>query len=142
MNQQEILDYNKRCAEFLKAFKRDKREKVNPLYIFPDFRFYKAEMQPDYMGGSYLEHDENCNISYSNEMKFHSDWNWIHEVIEAIEKLEFGEQKYKFQVDIQNNHCVIEQSNCFNSIRIYKETKKEATTEAINKFLIWYEQNK
>ena len=50
MTQEEILDYNKRCAEFLGE----------------EMTTYFVETQMDLIG--------------SSELHFHSDWNWIMEV--------------------------------------------------------------
>lgn len=149
MTQQEVLNFNKRCTKFLGGFKKDKREKVNPLYIFPTFRFYRAEMQPDYMGGSYLEHDENCNYSYLYEMKFHSDWNWIHEIIDAIENIKIKGQ-HIYSIQPRGATCKIKCSTQYSlafdvempCIYEIAKSKKEAAVQAIDKFLIWYEQNR
>ena len=137
MKEEEILEYNKRCAEFLRASKTDKRCSINPEYIFPTFTFYKAEMEPDYRGGSYLEHNEHCNIVALCEMKFHSDWNWIMEVRDKIIVLGFN-------VLIGNNNCVIEQPYGKSSLQlpcIVDRTTKQAVVKAIDKFLTWYEKN-
>lgn len=50
MTQQEILDYNKRCAEFLNLHRND------------EVAIYKMSEYP------------------YDFLKFHSDWNWIMEV--------------------------------------------------------------
>ena len=57
MNQQEILEYNKRCAEFLGD-----------------------------EGMQEICSDNGHHYPSIDEMKFDSDWNWIMEVVEAIEK--------------------------------------------------------
>lgn len=92
MTQEEILQYKKRCAEFL---------------------------------GLEILKDEYC-YDYPD---FHSDWNWIMEVVEVIEK--------KAWVNIKG--CAVDISTIVN---LNAPTKKEAVVEAINQFLIWYEQNK
>lgn len=109
MNKQEILNYNKRCAEFLGA-------KVTDLGGAQKAIYYPI------LGGSH----------YAHKLKFHSDWNWIMEVVEAIEKI-----KEVRDVCITTTGCVIfHKEKPFSSHGVYK---KEAAIQAINQFLIWYE---
>ena len=107
MTQEEILDYNKRCAEFL-----DKK------------------YQNNHITGNYT-HFSNQNPSGEvwEECKFHSDWNWIMEVVEAI----------KIRIANPTRLTVA----CFNGDinKALMSAKKEAVVEAINQFLIWYNEN-
>ena len=119
MSQEEILEYNKKCAAFL-GWDYNK---------FMD-RWNEEDFQHEY---------SNTN---SIDLKFHSDWNWIMEVVEAIEKID---DNFYF-VKINTGGCFI---HPLNDTRDYKgicyqagKTKKEAVVQAINQFLIWYEQNK
>lgn len=117
MTKEEILEYNKRCAEFLGY--------VNTTPTDKDFNIYQNK------DGKMLE---------PMSMKFHSDWNWIHEVIDVIEIL----KNKKFKVRIFYNVCEIEK-NYKPFINFYfnrKRTKKEAVIQAINQFLIWYKNEK
>ena len=120
MTQQELLEYNKRCAEFLGYTLRE-----NDCYNGDDKLVAKL---------SFLQ---------TADLKFHSDWNWIMEVVEAIEKLT-KKDGYGYEILITNSLCVIEETNkIFDSNqRFYAKTRKEAVVGAINQFLIWYEQNK
>ena len=107
MTQEEILEYNKRCAELLGA------EHYIPKawYYFPQYR----------------EHYYFKNRYYPNRftikmMKFHSDWNWIMEVVDNI----------------------LEKCSNLDNMEIYYKIldafpKKEAVVEAINQFLTHYE---
>ena len=102
MTPEEIIEYNKRCAEFL-GLNRD-----NEVVVF-NMRGY----------------------SYYN-LKFHSDWNWIHEVIENIKNTtnpkEHSDTTFStLRREIQTN---LGRSN------------KEAAVQAILNFLIWYDKNK
>ena len=63
MTEKEILDYNKRCAEFL------------------GWEYYKGFMMNP-LGGNPL-------TLKLDELKFYSDWNWIMEVIQEIRRLVF-----------------------------------------------------
>jgi hypothetical protein len=76
------------------------------------------------------------------DMKFHSDWNWIMEVVDAIDKLEFFSfdiQKQPFynlnvaQVNVAPLHPY-GMSVPFTSA-VHRESKKEAVVEAIWEFL-------
>lgn len=106
MTTTEILDYNKKCAEFL------------GYIYYPDWDLFR------------LGHDVNNSPvkQYKpNNLKFHSDWNWIMEVVEAIEKSHAWVKIRGQAVDISTiaNTCA--------------STKKEAVVQAIYRFLIWHE---
>ena len=126
MTPDEILDYNKRCAEFLG---------VDVNYSTEVYKDSKSTLR------QYIH-----NMPKSESLKFHSDWNWIMEVVKAIEKLNFA-------VEINSDTCVIqsndgeysESSNCMVNCS-YEEysthsSKKEAVVQAINQLLIWYNEN-
>lgn len=117
MNQEEINKYNHRCAEFL-GFKYKNQAKFWAIYPL-DNNSYLRQL-------GYVRMDE---------LKFHSDWNWIMEIVKAIEKLGYfvminkwtsvytGKEKEGERVQI----TTIEGKN-----------KKLNTVQAINQFLIWY----
>ena len=105
MTQEEILQYNKRCAEFL-GFKYHEGSEYWTTMLW---------------GGAGFT---------LRKMKFDSDWNWIMAVVEAIE----NRTAY---VNIKG--CAVDISTIANTSA---PSKKESVVEAINQFLIWYEQNK
>ena len=112
MTQEEINNYNRRCAEFLGYMNTTPTDK--------DFNIYQNK------DGKMLE---------SMSMKFHSDWNWIMEVVEAIEKK-------GYEIDIFSNCVEICDTPDENYItEAVGKTKKEAVVQAINQFLIWYNKN-
>lgn len=141
MTEIEILEYNKKCAAFL-GWDYNK---------FMD-RWNEEDFQHEYF---------NTN---SIDLKFHSDWNLIMEVVEAIEKLELGNikipvtfssmfQGVRHQIEEYYDASVvfrIEYTDCrvdiVGTMRLRNDfividnlpTKKEAVVTAINKFLIWY----
>lgn len=125
MNEKEILEYNKRCAEFLDIVTEE------PHWV----EFNK--FMPNSIAMSYGRRH------HIEQLQFHSDWNWIMEMVEAIEKLT-KQDGYRYEILIINSLCVIEETNkIFDSNqRVYAKTTKEAVIGAINQFLIWYEQNK
>lgn len=124
MEIQEILDYNKRCAEFL-GWKND------AILLSKQI-------------------EKNTGICH---LLYHSDWNWIMEVKNAIVKLNLSISpsihRLYFNVFACNkNH----KEEFIYKVRIHSDFKelefksqsnneKEAVTQAINQFLIWYEQN-
>lgn len=123
MTPKEIIDYNRRSAEFLEL------ELSGPG--FPSGYFYKE------------------NYYHFDDLKFHSDWNWIMKVVEAIEKIHDEFHGY-FGVHIISNSCTIQGTNLRTNPENYHpayynevvdETKDKAVTKAINQFLIWYENN-
>jgi hypothetical protein len=108
MTQEEIDNYNCLCAKFLGWVYN---EQTN---------FWNEDMRHDF---SFLE---------DYDLKFHSDWNWIMEVVEAI----------------KNTTNPREHSDTtFSTLRFEIQThlgraNKEAVIETINQFLIWYNENK
>jgi hypothetical protein len=122
MTTEEILRYNKRCADLLGL---------------------KISIKPE-DGYDYGTWYKPCDIEdevIPSPVLYHSDWNWIMEVVEAIEKLK-DEQFYTWRVDIYLESCQIMNSHNFEGNLIHNQTsKKEATVQAINQFLIWYEKS-
>ena len=137
MTSQEILEYNKRCAEFLGLQK--------------ETRFFNLKT------GSYVKKDtDECdsepialyvkNKKAVPDLKFHSDWNWIMEVVEKIQTLD----RLGGIVMIQQGRCKIT-SRMAGDHSVYADVsnyylqgmkgQKEAVVEAINQFLIWYNKN-
>lgn len=82
-----------------------------------------------------------CNYKSDNgkSLKYHSDWNWLMEVVEKIEGLEYN-------VEFSKNHCIIiAEIEKVDSKRItkYSEIKIKAVYNACVEFIKWYnEQNK
>lgn len=150
MTQEEILEYNKRCAEFLKG--------MTYIKTFPNSKFYKVDTSSFEKP---MSKDLNSKInsftvgeiflSYTidlEKLQFHSNWNWIMEIVEAIEKLPFvnvyfsktslGE--YTIEINHETHSYNYQQNN--KTIFIRGINKKETVIEAINQFLIWYAKNK
>lgn len=109
---QKILEFNRLCAEFLGYIKLTEKSG-----LLEYDKVYK-DLEDKYVS--------------ENSLKFHFDWNCIHEVVNAIKNT----QNPKEHSD-----------TTFSTLRIEIQThlgrgNKEAVVEAIDKFLIWYEQNK
>ena len=70
------------------------------------------------------------------KLHYHSDWNWLMEVVDKIENLDF-------KVVIDNNGCTIENLPYSNAGKTTYEVKKiEAVYNACVKFIKWYNLNK
>lgn len=152
---EKILEYNKRCAEFLGA-------KINETLE----RVYIDKMKDDEM----LFHNQSVNLqTYEwngttnvhyipfDMLQFHSDWNWIMEVVEAIENLNRKDYLHYNEIKIFRNYIDVSYnmttkkrytfSNDYSEQALSQgrlsgikhfNSKKEAVIEAINEFLIWY----
>jgi hypothetical protein len=123
MTQEEILEFNKKCAEFLGAKIIASNDSILPIAHF----------------GKSMDEGRRYTSYELHFLRFHSDWNWIIEVVEAIENLDQG----IYQVDILQEGCKI-RKRCrdFIDYTVSKlppnTTKKEAVVKAIDNFLILY----
>ena len=114
MTQTEISEYNRRCAEFLGYEISENKE----CFKLPN------------------------KNGWINLDIFYSDWNWVMNVVEAIEDIIFDEDN-SFNVTIgSTNYCVIQDSNgeVYETIQDYGNSKLETVIKAINQFLIWYNE--
>jgi hypothetical protein len=125
MTQEEIQEYNKMCAEFIGFYYRDENT-VQPIHNW-------------ITGLATMTYDP---IRF---LKFESDWNWIMEVIEKIEGLQKYEVKITKPLNTKFHYCEIRWIKTESSYMIITvgndKTKKEAVLQAINQFLIWYNEN-
>jgi hypothetical protein len=134
---QEEIKFNQLCHDFL--FPNAKEEYESGEISIEDGLFSKA------MG----------IFGHFNLMKYHSDWNWIMKVVEKIEELGFA-TKIQHDYCISNYGCdsceIDTRENALFIPDEYKEeiepivfeltkTKKQASVQAIYKFLIWYNEN-
>ena len=125
----EIPEYNKRCLELL-GF-------VNTTPDDKDFNIYEGK-------GLYGRTMIETNFSDL----FIMDWNWIEIVLEAIEKLPYVSVHFnKTHKDIHSVEISRDVPSYWKKhkqnkyIEVRNISKKEATIEAINNFLIWYNSN-
>lgn len=139
---QQMTNFNKRCAEFLG---------------------YKVITEKPYDGAITVQegcnnpsflHDRMIEESWYVYPEFDSDWNWIMEVVEKIENtnrqshLDYYEIKIcKNCIDVRYSMGIVKRYTFSNDYleqaisdkRKHFVTKKEATINAINEFLIWYD---
>ena len=118
MTQEEILEYNKRCAEFLGAKNLGKLG-------YSDHDYYEHELFERTEWSNKYQDTIEVNTMVLSQMTFHYDWNWIMEMIEKILDIALEIDSMEMYYNIKD---AIPDIN--------------ATTLSINQFLIWYEQNK
>ena len=121
MTQEEILDYNRRCALFIGG------KQAKDTLPFVKERLNENDYWLPIFG-----------IKSLNQMKFHSDWNWIMEVVEAIEDLDIVASFQIEQPTIYIWKSSEESTFEYIEVNIFTMSKKEAVVQAINQFLIWY----
>ena len=97
-------DNNKMIAEFM-GFKPNKNTGFEVLY-----------------------NEKTCEVL--DKLKYHTDWNWLMQVVENIESL-------GIVVEIRENVCYIETSQG-NYTSELEETKIQATYKAVVEFIKWY----
>jgi hypothetical protein len=108
--------YNKLCADFLGCSQRK-------------FGFWNGE-------GKLIQ---SKSLLLTSDLRFHSDWNWIMEVVEKIETLFDGFVLFK----IEDESCFVAVTGVQNyNNYTTMATKKEVVVQAIWEFLNWYNINK
>lgn len=158
MNEQEILKYNERCALFLGWKYSQEYEHYEEFFGSWDKEddgvwYEQSDLVENPKGVCYVRIGNKYLLSYNYILKFHSDWNWIMLVVEAIEKLKTKTSTFEFHIQSKSVLIKEEKNYAFeqgdggktsqplkfnNSIWITEKTKKEAVICAINQFLIWY----
>lgn len=124
----EIEKYNRLCAEFLGG-----------VYD-SDMTKYWFHLPVEWSG---------VFAPTTSDLKFDSDWNWIHEVLEKISTLTISSHKHPIKYTIQKDFCLIYYKSEFDHTIVVKSVRrgdcnntKESVVKAIDSFLKWYEQNK
>jgi hypothetical protein len=80
-----------------------------------------------------------------NNLMFHSDWNWLMEVVEKIENISFNKSDIFFNVTIGSGlYCTIQDSNFDGLLEINtsEETRIKTVYKAVFEFIKWYNENK
>ena len=152
MTEQETLEYNKRCAEFLGWKETTEQFKI-------DWVGCKTKERLDRLNKQYipiLEKNGDVLFPDFNVINFHEDWNWIMEVVDAIEKLGYQFDITGNEVGVNSNIMTMENISTGGTMNSYNRSyyptiisiceeeysKKEAVVQAINQFLIWYNNEK
>lgn len=133
MTQEEIIQFNRLCADFL-GWEFDGVEFCAPEGFKVIIPFGWKEKRTGAL------HCFETTLFKPVGLKFHSEWNWIMEVVEAIEKTDITELSNSAPiVSVRLVGCDIK---FYNNERLpiltNAATKKEAVVKAINQFLTWY----
>lgn len=144
-----MIQLNLKCAKFLEwkpafAHEADRYGYIQTVDGFSTPFYNNSDPQ-------LVESNQDLTIHSISELKFHSDWNWIMEVIEKIESLGYA-------TSLSHNYVISNYGNdCFkidtksNAISAYDDKpiqfsltkgKKEATIESIDRFIDWYNKQK
>lgn len=126
-----IEEGNKLIAEFMQA-----KNEISDVYYLPEFGHY-------FNSYGQIEWNE---CFRSNELKYHTSWDWLMPVAEKIEKTWRGEDL--FCVKIAFNTCLITQERLMDKPIVRAEstnridrTKIEAVWSAVVNFIEWYNNN-
>ena len=111
-----ITENNKLIAEFLNV-------KMHPCETIEKLKFLPMEERGIYNG------------YFIDELKFHSDWNWLMEVVEKIESL-------GYRIEIVKHICRVYLSDKETIIISENIPKIEAVYNACIEFIKWYNENK
>jgi hypothetical protein len=110
-----LKEYSNYCAKLLGY--------LNTTPTDPDFNIYENK-------NGFVIDGKQYTMLETMSMKFHSDWNWIHEVIEKINDTPIEDG---FIECIEAKYLIFQRLG---------KTHKSAVVEAIWQFLQWYNQNK
>jgi len=114
---------NKLIAEFM-GFNTFNSQLDYKIYDIPQ---HKRDVVAEQNGGT---------LFAEMDLKFHSDWNWLMEVVETIESL-------GFRVIIEDANCTIENLPYSNTGKTtFEVIKIDAVYNACVKFIKWYNKNK
>jgi len=96
----------------------------------------------DNTGVTVYYNDKTCEVLDPDKLKFHSDWNWLMEVVEKIEKLGYWTECRK---QLGGVRFVIGDEKDFKNekppiVNVYKDLKIEAVYTTCVEFIEWYNQ--
>lgn len=173
MTEQEILQYNKMCSEFLGyqiLFKKYQYENFNSSNEYY-YEWDEGDIVCDKNGNEVNLYYKSDPLFELEELPFHSDWDYIMEIIEAIEEkgssivmnteikgdFKINRNTVQFYFNPSNNYLLHLELKSF----IYEDAwkhpmykdhiikefdfknkgRKEGVVEAIYEFLKWYNKN-
>ena len=102
---------------------------TSTIYEFPQFGYIKSN-------GDWKD------TFSASELKFHSDWNWLMEVVEKIESLEVDKITFDFFITQEKAHIHYCKNNeWFSNIFISEgKSKIQNTYNNCVEFIKWYNQ--
>lgn len=139
MTQGEIIQYNKMCAEFLKARK----------FIVEDLEGNDVTNEYELYGiiEAINDGENEKHFFEPKDMLFDSDWNWIMEVVGEIQLLDVVHDNTRsYDAVFREWQCTFSPAYKTHDFGYIvgrsKTSEKEAVIQANNQFLIWYKENK
>lgn len=121
---------NKIIAEFM-GYENIKSNKEHPMYKIPKFAYTENNF------GSIETID--TFSPYFDDMVFHSDWNWLMEVVEKIERYLYDEIGTEFKIDIFAGASIyIHTTKTYIHFPYNNSSKIEAVYNACLEFIKWY----
>lgn len=144
MTNEQILDFNKLCAEFLKGFPYVKRlhddeyiyhvDKSKTPIEQQDNEFHEKINAHYYHNGIYMRLGYYIDL---DELRFNTDWNWLMTVKEKITNLGYPFFIFPDSICITKNRTI--SSPKITKVEFNKpEDEMKALVETIYNFLIWY----
>jgi hypothetical protein len=112
---------NKLIADFME---------LKPIFISPDF--YGIQKDHVHITG---KNTDFVMFEFSKSAKYHSDWNWLMEVVEKIESL-------NYTVSIRNHICRIEMLLLEDIVISEDIPKIQAVYNTCVEFIKWYSADK
>lgn len=104
----------------------------------------------EFMGIIYMEKNKLCAYLFPNgttcldtELKYHSDWNWLMEVVEKIENLEYINRKGRFSIgstNFEENYTAFVLDCDEEFIQEDGEIKIISVYNVVIEFIKWYNQ--
>ena len=78
-----------------------------------------------------------------DDLKFHTDWNWLMQVVEKIENTKYDNLTFDVFISKNKTHIHYSANNeWFSNIFLYEgKTKIENTYNACVEFIKWYNEN-
>ena len=79
--------------------------------------------------------------NYIDKLLYHSDWNWLMEVVEKIESFEDENRCAKYNVNITQNFVdIYDNENSIEIVGLNTDIKIQAVYNACVEFIKWYNQ--
>jgi hypothetical protein len=94
--------------------------------------FYDTGLEPSY----YIRKNKEYKIE---DAKYHSSWEWLMEVVEKIESLDFKVQLDKYSCQIYKRYCDFPDNFIIDAD--FKESRLENAFDGISAFCEWWEEN-
>jgi hypothetical protein len=90
----------------------------------------------EFLGFKNIANDEDKQDYLNDFMKFHTDWNWLMQVVEKIESL--GYKETNVYVDISEGTFIHTLESNIEIAEVFGGTKIENTYNACVEFVKWY----